>query len=311
MSQIEESLEILELPPGPLPHPPAHQDHILRGVCYGLMAMILLALMAAFAKKLSLTHNVVEIAFYRNFIAIVPLTGFVLATGKTHLLKAGKPGLLFLRVSVGFISLLALFEAYALLPLADATVILMTAVLFAFALSFLIGERAGPHRWAAIAAGLCGVAVMVHPTGHVAFLGCLVAFSTAFMQGVTQILLRSLKNENPFTVTFYFILGGAVLSGVFMPFAGHLPAMADLPYILGIGIAGSLAQFTLTTAFRYAPASVISPLNYTGLIWASILDIVFWGHIPDRSIYAGAAIIIASQAYIIHREHLAKRSSPP
>ena len=141
--------------------------------------MALLAVMAAFAKQLAVTHNVIEIAFYRNSIAIVPLAGVILATGKTHLLKARKPLILFLRVTVGFVSLTILFEAYALLPLADATVIVMTAALFAPALSFLIGERVGEKRWTVIIIGLIGVAIMAHPTGHVAFLGAIAAFTTA------------------------------------------------------------------------------------------------------------------------------------
>ena len=284
------------------PVQPAHQDHITRGVIYGLISMALLAVMAAFAKQLAVTHNVIEIAFYRNSIAIVPLAGVILATGKTHLLKARKPLILFLRVTVGFVSLTILFEAYALLPLADATVIVMTAALFAPALSFLIGERVGEKRWTVIIIGLIGVAIMAHPTGHVAFLGAIAAFTTAFLQGFTHILLRGLKQENSFTVTFYFILGGALISGVLMPFFGHIPARADIPLIIGVGLSGGLAQFFLTSAFRSAPTAVIAPLNYTGLIWASALDIIFWKHIPDFTIYIGAAIIVISQAYILHSE---------
>jgi len=80
-----------------------------------------------------------------------------------------------------------------------------------------------------------------------------------------------------------------------------------LPLIIGIGISGSLGQFFLTSAFRSAPASVVAPLNYAGLVWASLLDIIFWKHIPNITIYVGAAIIIASQAYILHREKTERR----
>lgn len=307
MTQIKNTAPPVPTPaayPPPLP-PKKHEDHIARGIMFGCTAMFMLALMNVFAKFVSENHNVIEIAFYRSLVAAVPLLIYVLATRRFEILKTKKPGLLVWRVLIGTAGLVVTFKAFALLPLADATVILMTSVLIVPALAFFfLGEKMGIHRWSAIVIGLVGVIVMMRPTGEVATIGILVAFTAAFMHSIIHIFLRSLKTESSFTVTFYFISGGAVLCGLFMPFVAKTPTPHEFLLLVGVGITGGLAQFCLTSAFRLAPASVISPLNYTGLIWATMFDIMVWHHMPMWTVFAGAGVILASQAYILHRERL-------
>jgi drug/metabolite transporter (DMT)-like permease len=47
-------------------------------------------------------------------------------------------------------------------------------------------------------------------------------------------------------------------------------------------------------AFRSAPASLIAPLEYTGLLWAAAIGWLFWREIPDTSFIFGAVLIVAS-----------------
>jgi drug/metabolite transporter (DMT)-like permease len=92
-----------------------------------------------------------------------------------------------------------------------------------------------------------------------------------------------------------------------MPFIAKIPGPNEWILFGTVGISGGLAQFFMTSAFRLAPAGVISPLNYTGLIWAMIFDILFWNDMPGIGVFMGAGIIIASQAYILHRERVHKK----
>jgi drug/metabolite transporter (DMT)-like permease len=284
------------------------EDDIAYGVMHGLAAMFLLAVMQACGKMISdQGHSVVETAFYRSVFAIIPLTIFVFATKQTHLLRTNKPVALLFRVLIGFTGLIATFGAYAMLPMSNATVIIMTSVLMVPALSFFIlKEYIGPHRWAAIIIGLLGVVVMVGPSGDFIVMGAVVAFVAAMLQAGIQIFLRHLKSENPFTVTYYFILGGAVIGGILMPFFATAPSFSGWLLFVAVGLTGGLAQFCLTSAFKYAPAAVISPLNYTGLLWASMLDMAIWHHAPGLPVFIGAGIIVLSQAYILHRERVAR-----
>lgn len=270
--------------------------------------MFMFALMQAMAKSLSDTHNVIEIAFYRNAVALVPLLIWLAARKKLHTLKTDKPVALFFRAIIGSVGLIVTFAAVQRLPLADATLIFMTSVLITPALSyFFLQEYIGIHRWSAIIVGLLGVILMIGPTGQVEPLGVVIAFVGAIAMAAAQVFLRHLKTESPFTVTFYFILSGVIVPGLFMPFIAVMPTTSDMLMLLSVGITGGLGQFFLTSSLKLAPTSTIAPLNYTGIIWATLLDIMFWGIVPGLPVFTGAAIVIASQAYIIHRENRAKR----
>ncbi|MCP4288228.1 MAG: DMT family transporter [Gammaproteobacteria bacterium] len=58
----------------------------------------------------------------------------------------------------------------------------------------------------------------------------------------------------------------------------------------------------MTHAFRLGPVAVISPFEYSALIWASLLGYLLWDELPDRFTLIGAAIVVASGLYIIYRE---------
>ena len=79
--------------------------------------------------------------------------------------------------------------------------------------------------------------------------------------------------------------------------------------IAGIGVAGTLAQVLMTEAFRRGEASLLSPLEYTALLWGTLLDVALWGVLPDGVTWIGAAIIVASGLYLLRRERV--RSEPP
>ena len=280
----------------------------MRGIIYALVAYFLLGVMQACAKILTETHSVIEVTFYRNFIALVPLTIYILATQKRHLFKTKKPKAILFRAVLGTISLMVTYLAVKLLPMADATVIFFTGVLITPGIAFFaLREYIGPHRWAAIIIGIIGVIIMVRPTGEAYLIGVLVAFCAALIHAITNVSLRYLKTESPLTITYYFVLAGTIIPALFLPLVGKMPEPDELLLFLAVGISGGLAQFTLTSAFRMAPASLVTPLNYTGLIWATMFDIMIWHYIPGWPVFAGGAIIIASQAYIIHREKLSEK----
>src|SRR3546814_11625434 len=63
-----------------------------------------------------------------------------------------------------------------------------------------------------------------------------------------------------------------------------------------IGLAGGMGQLCLTGALRWAPVSVVLPMDYSSLIWATLFGWLIWDHWPGESTLAGAALIVASRA---------------
>lgn len=285
------------------------QDQIFKGIVYACIAFFSFTAMNGFNKMLAEHHNAIEVAFYRNFCALIPCTIFILMTRQYNLFKSAMPKTLTLRVCIGTVGLVLTLAAAQELPLADATVIffLSTLLIPVFA-HFYLKEHIGIYRWIAVGVGMTGVVLVAQPSGDVTMYGVMLALAAAFVHGTIQVLIRAMKSESPFTITYYFFLAGTIGPGLALPWVGSMPTWDEAPYIAGVVIMGSAGQYFLTRGFQMAPASLLGPFNYTGLVWAVLFDVFIWGYIPGWPVFLGSAIIISSKLFIIWREHsLAKK----
>ncbi len=258
--------------------------------------------MQAFNKLLTGTHHVIEIAFYRNLISLIPCLIFIVTTKKTYLFRTNMPFTLGFRVFIGTVGLVLTFAAAQYLPLSNATVLFFASTLILPVLAhFWLKEHIGLHRWAAVGIGMIGVFLVAQPTMEMTMVGVFIALCAASVHATIQVLIRAMKSENPFTITLYFFLGGLVMTGIFMPWLASTPDLKGWMILFGIGVTGGLGQYFLTRGFQLAPASLLSPFSYTGLIWATGLDIIIWNYQPVGMVYIGGAIIIFSSLYILYR----------
>jgi drug/metabolite transporter (DMT)-like permease len=283
---------------------PPHTDRILLAVAYCLAAHFLFALMSASAKYLSTTHHVAEIAFYRNFIAVVPFFLFLVLTGRKKYFKTDNPLLIAFRAIVGSISLIVSYAALSYLPMSYATVLFFTSFLLSPVLAhFFLKEYVGIHRWSAVFVGMIGVLVIAQPSGEVSMIGLCLALLAAVLHAMMYTSLRLLKDQSPLTVTFYFVLAGTIVPGLAMPWIAHLPSPDQIPLFLLLGISGGLAQLCLSSAYKYAPVSLITPFGYSGLLWGVLFDVYVWKYEIDfHAVLIGAGIILAAKMYILYRE---------
>ncbi len=284
--------------------PQPHRDHIVLGMAAGAGGFFMLSVMVVFAKLLSENHSVLEIGFYRNLIAVMPFLFMVFVLGRREIVVIRrKPFAIFSRAVLGALSLVTTFAAFAVMPLADTSALLFTSSLFLPVLGVIfLGEKVGPYRWAAVVAGFIGVLVMVRPTGAVNFTGVALALGAAFMHANLQVILRHLRDEDPETVTFYFMVIGVVVLAIPLPFVAVRPTIGEIPLLLGVGLSGALGQWLLSLAFGRAPAAVVTVFNYTSIIWATLFGWLIFGDWPLPAVFAGAAIVIAANLFMVWRE---------
>jgi drug/metabolite transporter (DMT)-like permease len=270
-----------------------------------LGAYFMFSVMVLIAKILSASHNVIEIAFYRNLIGSIPFLFVIFALGRRDILVLrSKPMLVVIRAIIGTISLVITFAAYSLMPLADTTALLFTASLFIPVLGVVIlKESVGPYRWSAVVMGFVGVMIMVRPTGDVFVLGVSVAMCAAILHATLQIILRYLgRHEIPETISFYFLGIGTLVTALAMPFVAVAPSWSELPLLIGVGLSGATAQWLLSIAYRNAPAAVVTVFNYTSIVWATLFGWMIWNEWPLPAVLAGATVVIASNILIVWRE---------
>jgi drug/metabolite transporter (DMT)-like permease len=78
--------------------------------------------------------------------------------------------------------------------------------------------------------------------------------------------------------------------------------LQTLGVIAGLSAAGGVAQLLLTGSLRLAPVSLVMPMDYSSLLWASLLGWLIFAQLPSHWTWLGAPIVIAAGLVILWRE---------
>lgn len=283
---------------------------VLAAIFMMLASVFFVQVMNASAKAASAFHDPVTIVFYRGIISLAPLLAWMIWTRNFQLLKTDRPFSHFGRSLLGNTNICLLFWSFSLMPMAEASALMLTSGLVLTALSGpMLGEKVGIWRWSAVIIGFMGALIVTQPgDGHIAPLAACVAMAGAVTSAFVTIYLRSLgKTEHAFTTVFYFVVFGTVVSGIYMIFKGTPPHPSAWALLLATGLASLFLQLLRTEAYKIAEASVLTPFQYTSLLWAVIFGYMFWGTVPDPVFWLGAGLIVAANLTIIGREIYLKR----
>jgi drug/metabolite transporter (DMT)-like permease len=257
--------------------------------------------------------STVELVFYRFAFGLPPLLLWIGWTRNISVWRTERPLAHVWRALAGLTTMVLAFSALRYLPLAEATTIGFAAPLFAVILSALVlKEKVGRHRWSAVAAGFLGVVLVMRPADtDLPGIGLLIAVAAAFGVGVTTITIRQIgRTEATQTTVLWFTLLAMIAAGLLMPFHASAHQAGTWAILVALGLFGGTAQLLLTASLRYAPVSVVVPLDYTQLLWAVLLGWLLFETRPPASTWLGAAVIILSGLYTLYREHRLGREKP-
>jgi drug/metabolite transporter (DMT)-like permease len=125
-----------------------------------------------------------------------------------------------------------------------------------------------------------------------------------FTNAGTVIQTRRLTDsESTPAIVFYFSLICAIAGLATLPFGWIMPTRLEFLGLAMIGVLGGLSHLLLTESYRYAPASVVAPFDYTAMIWAFLLGYLVFGELPSGFVFVGAAVVVACGLFVIWREH--------
>lgn len=286
---------------------PAASESLTQAIGLRLTSVALFATMNVVI-KLAETNGATlgEILFWRQFGAAL-LVASIVGTGPGFgSLRTKKFSAHVLRCVIGLSAMSLTFWTLLLLPLAEATTLGFSMPIFATILGALVlHEATGWKRWAAVLAGFVGVIVVTQPgDGHIPVLGIGTGLGAAFLTACISILLRKIgKTEAGLTTVFWFSTLSLVPLGAVYAFAAqaHPPLVWGL--LLAVGLLGGVAQIAMTRSLQLGDVSLVVPMDYTALLWATIFGWMVFGTLPIASTWLGAPIIIASGLYIVWREH--------
>lgn len=281
-------------------------DRIMLGLGLRLLAILMLSTMGALIKLVE-THgaHLIEIMLFRQLFAIPFILAWVAAGAGLASLRTRHFGMHVTRSAVGLTGMVFNFGAVLLLPLAEATTFGFTVPIFATILGALIlKESTGWHRWGAVLVGFAGVLIVAQPGGsHIPLGGALVGLTAALFVALVAIQLRQMaRTEEPPTTVFWFSTLSLPPLAIGYLFVAAPHGWQTFALLVAIGLVGGAAQLALTASLRFAPVSVVVPMDYSSLIWATLYGYLLFGALPSPWTWVGAPIIIASGLYIVLRE---------
>jgi drug/metabolite transporter (DMT)-like permease len=289
--------------------------NILKGTFLKLVSVLMFAVMQAFVRALGEAVPIGQVVFFRAFFAILPVLVIYAWRGELWTAAHTKRPLGHVgRGSIGLAGMFFNFGSLARLPLAEATAISFASPLVTVALAALmLHERVRIYRWSAVGIGFLGVILMLVPhfdavrlaASHTATqtAGAAMALAGAFCNAGAVIQTRRLTDtETTSSIVLYFSFICSVGGLLTLPFGWIMPSPWELFLLVSIGVLGGVAHLILTESYRFAPASVIAPFDYTAIIFAFLIGYAVFGEVPTFVVIVGAAIVVAAGLFVLWRE---------
>ncbi|WP_410000492.1 DMT family transporter [Mesorhizobium sp. SP-1A] len=169
----------------------------------------------------------------------------------------------------------------------------------------MLGEWAGWRRWLAIWIGFVGVLVITRPGIGVFGIGHVFALCSMLSNSLYVIMTRRMSaSETPESLILYSALAPVALLMPTLPFSVSLPDDPRLWLVLFLlGVLGGVGHWVLIQAYRLATTTALAPYPYLQMLWMILSGWLVFHQFPDRWTLVGAAIIVCSGLYIVHREH--------
>ena len=288
------------------------REEVRRGIAYVVASIFVFALTNALIKWLVVRYSVVEVIVFRSTFALLPCVYLIATRGGILALRTKRLHQHVTRSVMQFVSMICIFTAFGLMPLADAVAITFASPLFLTMLSVpLLGEHVGVYRWSAVIVGFVGVLIMVQPGPGLLQSGALFPLANALINACVTIAIRRMTlTESSTTLVFYQTLVTGVIGLILLPFVWVTPGLVDLALFSATGLLSGIAQFWWMQGCRFVPAAVAAPFSYTSMVWSLMLGYLIWSDVPSPAVLAGASIVIASGLYILYRETIRRVAKP-
>lgn len=282
-----------------------------KGIILIILSAFCFALMGTFV-RLAGDLPSVQKSFFRNIVALFFSVAVLLKNKqKPHLTKGSVKYLIF-RAAFGTMGLVCNFYALDKLMLADASTLNKMSPFFAIIASFFIlKEKISPAKILIVAGAFIGSLFVIKPSFQNAqLLPSVIGLLGGLGAGVAYIMVRKLGAmgvNGPFIVFFF----SAFSSAVILPFmiSDFKPMSAiQLLYLLLAGLCATGGQFSITSAYIYAPARDISIYDYSQIIFTSLLGFFVFGQIPDILSIMGYVLIVCMAVIMFkYNQRLAKK----
>ena len=269
-------------------------ENIKKGVCFLLLTSFLFSTQQALGKVLYYLSSF-ERTFYFSLVAAVIMAALC-KKEKVPLIGAQR-SLLCFRSLFGFISTVLVFAAATdSYPIANLSLLSSTSTIFALIAAVVwLKEKMCRGQVLSLFIALSGILLLLKPSGGFFEFESLLALGGGFFAGMAYTVVRRLKDESPFSITFFFMVFSVIVSFPLALMQGMHPiGIYEITILILTGAVTAAAQFFLSVAYSYAPSTKISVYLYSQSLFAILIGIVVFHEMPDLLSIGGGILLIAA-----------------
>ena len=277
------------------------------GITCTLTAVVFGLVTGMLVKKVGTDVTVLTTLFYRFLFSVPLLLIFAIIARKSQFLKIEQKKTLLLRIIFGLSGISFWFLAIRSMPLGQATTLFQSSVIFVTLLSpFLLNEKVGWFRWAAVLTGLIGIIVVTDPFSSAMSIAVIYGILAASSGAILAILLRRLgRSDKPTSIALWYNFSGTIVIAVIiiiMPKQLSSIGGQTLIDLILLGAVASVLQIFFTTAYKYLDAVVVSSMRYIQIPLSGFAGYLLFSESMSLNQILGAIIIICSCLVIAWRE---------
>ena len=294
-----------------------------KGIILILLGMLVFSVQDSIMKYIYNFVSLYEVYLIRTLVSFVVILLFLKITKKPIIFKTQYPLLTYCRVILFFFGFSSFYISLTVMPLVTATALFfVTPFLITIFAKFFLKEQIGPRRWLAVIIGFVGVYIILNPDFSNFDYLSLTPIFCAFCYSLSMIIIKKTsEKDSVYTQTFTFYFGAIIISLIFYFIIGDgqynttdHPAFqfifrewftsleTSMLIMIATGLTASVAFLLLFTAYRIASPAVISPFEYSIIIWSSFSGWFFFNEIPDLKTIIGIFLIVCGGIYIFFRE---------
>lgn len=272
-------------------------NDVFRAALWMCGALVSFMAMALGGRELSSELSTFQVLFFRSLIGLVIVATLARVHG-VNPFKSLRLGLHIARNIAHFAGQFGWFFAIATIPLAEVFAMEFTIPIWAALLSALfLGERLTARRLLALGLGLTGVLLIVNPGSGLLHPAAFAALGAAIAYAASYVLTKRLTlTETPLIILFYMTIVQLPL-GLFGAIPNwHSVHVAQLPWLLVVGITALTAHYCIARAFALADVSVVLPMDFLRLPLAALLGYALYGESIGALTVIGGLLIIGANA---------------
>ena len=296
-----------------------------KGIIFILLAMLVFSVQDSIMKYIFSFVSLYEVYLIRTLVSLTVILLFLKLSKKPIIFKTQYPLLTFCRVVLFFFGFSFFYISLTVLPLGTATALFfVTPFLITIFAKFFLKEQIGPRRWSAVIVGFVGVYVILNPDFSNFDYMSLTPILCAFCYSLSMIIIKiTSERDSVYTQTFSFYIGAIIISVIFYFIIGDgqyntidhpasqfilrewfIDLENSILLMVATGFTASVAFVFIFSAYRIASPAVVSPFEYSILLWSSLSGWFFFNEIPDLNTVIGMILIVVGGIYIFIREKI-------